>query len=514
MTMIDVLLVHPAATHGIYGQLGDTLTACEPPLWPRLIAGYLHDRGWRVAICDMEAERITAEEVAARGTEARIVAICCYGHQPSASTQQMVGARAVATAIKSLAQDREGILPTVVMLGNHPSALPERTLREEPVDFVIDGEGPATLDKLLRLGVPPPRSTPEFGSYVFQLGEIPGLVWRSVEIICNPLPPLLDLDKDLHGRAWDLLPPLLSYRAHNWQCLDGWPRSPYAAIYTSLGCSYKCHFCMVNIFQHTNRYRRRSPAEVIKEVLYLYEEHDVRTFKIIDELFVLNRAHVREICEGIVALGIGDLINIWAYARTDTVDPDDLRLMRAAGIRWLALGIESGSVGVRVDNNKGLHGEAKDQSLGNMGIMLLVRAIQVAGINVIGNYIFGLPGDTQDSMQATLDLALKLNTEWANFYCAMAYPGSPLYERTVAERPQDLPPSWAAYSQHNRHTHPLRNAHLSAADVLRFRDDAFNQYFFNNPPFHALLRRKFGQRALDEIERMRAYGSLPRDLLT
>jgi radical SAM superfamily enzyme YgiQ (UPF0313 family) len=172
----------------------------------------------------------------------------------------MAGARAVAQAI------RDAQLPTkTIMLGNHPSALPDRTLREEPVDFVCDGEGPLTIEGLLE-GVP--------------LIGIPGLVWNDEGLIRqNPRAPLLDMDRDLHGSsAWHLLP-MEKYRAHNWQCLDDPERrQPYASIHTSLGCSFRCHFCMINIFQHQNLYRRRDPRAVVEEMKMLHDLYGVRTF--------------------------------------------------------------------------------------------------------------------------------------------------------------------------------------------------------------------------------------------
>ena len=121
--MLDLLLINPGAAHGIYGALGDTLTACEPPLWCRLIAGYARDRGYSVAIIDQEAEGLTPEGVAARAFRLapQLIAICVFGHQPSASTQQMYGARLVAQAIKSFGS----VMPPIIMLGGHVSALPE-----------------------------------------------------------------------------------------------------------------------------------------------------------------------------------------------------------------------------------------------------------------------------------------------------------------------------------------------------------------------------------------------------
>src|SRR5215469_1292757 len=489
---MDVLLVNPNAVERIYGELGNKLTAIEPPLWCRLIAGYLIDRGWEVDILDMEAEDQSALGAARQiiANPPRLVAICAYGHQPSASTQQMAGTLSLGALLINQA------FP-VAVLGDHPSALPVETLETGPFDYVIDGEGPVTLDGLLRGDALP---------------TIPGLVYRVSACAENGTPTirqnktanLINLE-ELHGNAWHLLPNLSEYRAHIWQVLDGSIRSPYASVYTSLGCSYKCDFCMINVFQHTNRYRMRDPYQVVEEIYKLYNQ-GVQTFKIVDELFVLNKNHYREVCRLLAQANLDDMLNIWCYARPDTVDADDLHLMRDAGIKWLALGIESGSPYIRILNRKNLRMDA------NASIRQTVQNIKDGDINVIGNYIFGLPEDTSESMEATLQLALELNTEWANFYCAMPYPGSPLYERVRRTHPEDLPPSWTAYSQHNRYTYPLRNAHLSAAEILRYRDYAFKVYF-TAPTYIKMIEERFGPSALGVINEMLKH-DLERDILT
>jgi anaerobic magnesium-protoporphyrin IX monomethyl ester cyclase len=489
--MSDIVLLSPGGSHGIFGSdLARSLISIEQPLWCRLCAGYLLDRGVDVTIVDQEALRLTPEAAAVlvAAERPRVAAIVVWGHQPSASTQAMPGARALAEAIRCAAPS-----VTIVMLGNHPSALPERTLREEPVDYVIDGEGPASLHALLEGGGP---------------SSVPGLVWRHHDrVIHNPLAPLLDLDRDLHGRAWHLLPSPSRYRAHTWQCLDDQSRRrPYAAVYTSLNCPFACHFCMISTIFHDHKYRHRSPEAVVDEIEMLYREYGVATLKIVDELFVLNRGHYRAVCQGLVDRGLGERLNIWAYARPDCVPPCDLPLLRAAGIRWLALGIESGSYDVRVGAGKGLRGDRG----GDDTIHGTVEAIRAAGISVIGNYIFGLRDDTRETMRATLDLAKSLGTEFANFYCAMAYPGSALYAEAVAEG-WTLPESWAGYSQHNRYCRPLDTRHVSAAEVLRFRDAAFDEYF-SDPDYLAMIAGKFGAAAVDHVRAMTAY-RLPRDLL-
>lgn len=482
---IDLVIIHPGAAHGIYGELGNELVAIEPPLWPRIIAGYCRDRGVRVRIIDAEAGGFSPDDVAGfvRKMDPRLVCIAVFGHQPSASTQQMVGAVATLRAIKNM-----GLRVPVLGVGGHISALPQRTIRDDPWDFVCIGEGPQTVMGLLR------------GDSLY---EIPGLVWQGG--YQNPRAPLPADLRDYHGFAWDLLPMKL-YKAHNWQCFGNiGQRRPYASIYTSLGCAFKCSFCCINAPFGGNRYRMRQPKDVVDEIVALWKLYGVKTFKIVDEMFILNEAHYLEICDRLFLAGNGSInlneLNIWAYARIDTVKPENLGALRRSGFRWLALGIESGSAHVR---------EGAKKRLKTDDIEATVRAIQAADINVIGNYIFGLPDDDMASMEATLALAMSLNTEFANFYSAMAYPGSPLYEEAIAKG-WILPETWRGYSQHNDDCRPLDTKHVSGADVLRFRDEAFNRYF-TSPDYLAMVEKKFGPETLEHVHQMTRY-KLKRNLL-
>ena len=133
----------------------------------------------------------------------------------------------------------------------------------------------------------------------------------------------------------------------------------------------------------------------------------------------------------------------------------------------------------------------------------MLEKVRAAGIHVIVNYIFGLPEDDHESMQRTLDLALEVNSEFANFYCTMAYPGSPLYERALSER-WPLPEGWGGYSQHSVDTLPLPTNYLSAAEVLRFRDEAFQTYF-RNPAYLRKVEATFGADTVREVQAMTAH---------
>ena len=486
---VDVVLVNPGSLKAVYQDLGRDLSAIEPPSLAGLFATYLRRKGLSVEIVDAPALNLDPAGAAKAVQELRpaLVVMVVYGFQPSASTQNMPAAGETCRALKAL---DPGI--RILMTGTHPAALPERTLREEAIDFVCGGEGPETI-------LATAKALKEKAS---SFRNVPNLWYRAGNVaMSTPAAPLMDdLDGEMPGVAWDLLP-MQKYRAHNWHCFEHiGERQPYASMHTSLGCPYRCSFCCINAPFGKSSYRMWSPDAVIADIGVLVERHGVRNIKFVDEMFVLNKSHVLGICERIIERGYD--LNIWAYARVDTVKDEFIDKLRRAGFRWLALGIESGSKHVRDGVEKGRFGSAE--------ILKVVRRIQDAGINVIGNYIFGLPDDTRQTMQETLDLAMEANCEFANFYCAMAYPGSKLYGMAL-EQGWELPASWIGYSQHSYETHPLRTEALTSAEVLKFRDEAFKRYF-TSAGYLDLVRRRFGADVVSHVKQMTELG-LKRKLL-
>jgi anaerobic magnesium-protoporphyrin IX monomethyl ester cyclase len=492
MSGIDLVLVNPASRRQAYQSLATSLSAMEPPVWAGLIASFARKRGHSVCIVDAEAEELTVEDTARHviDRDARLVAVVVYGHQPSASTQVMPGARQFCARLKEMAPATR-----VLLVGGHVAALPERTLREEKADFVCGGEGPNTVCELL-------EALKEGGPGA--LDRVRGL-WRLEDggVRANPAAPLVkNLDDEMPGVAWDLLP-MKTYRAHNWHCFGTPERQPYAALYTTLGCPYHCTFCCIQAPFKTgerelgykdsvNSYRMWSPAAVVEQIGRLVGEYGVKHIKIADEMFVLNPRHVLGICDGIIERGYN--VNLWAYARVDTVRDEMLEKLKAAGFNWLAFGIESASERVRGDVDKGF-----DQN----DILRTIEKVRSAGMYVIANYIFGLPEDDTRSMGQTLQLARDLNCEFANFYCTMAYPGSQLYRRAVEEKWR-LPEDWSGYSQHSVDSLPLPTRYLSSAEVLRFRDHAF-QVYFNSPSYLEMIERKFGPQTVRHIREMAGH---------
>jgi len=477
---IDVVLVNPGNRQAVYQELGNDFSAIEPPSLAGLFATYLRNKGLTVAIIDAPAHNLSPSGVAdfiSTNYKPTLIVMVVYGFQPSASTQNMSAAGETCRALKAIDSDYR-----VIMTGTHPAALPERTLREEAIDFVCDREGPETILLTVRA----------LKANASSFAGIPSLWYRVSNIVMSNPPAALmeDLDGEMPGVAWDLLP-MEKYRAHNWHCFEHiHERQPYVSMHTSLGCPYKCSFCCINAPFGKPSYRMWSPDTVIGEIDILVNKYGVKNIKFVDEMFVLNRNHVIGICDRIIERGYD--LNIWAYARVDTVKGEFLDKLNRAGFRWLALGIESGSKHVRDGVEKG--------RFGSIEITKTVKDIQSAGINVIGNYIFGLPDDTHESMQETLDLAVETNCEFANFYCAMAYPGSKLYAMAI-ENGWALPDSWIGYSQHSYETLPLRTETLTSAEVLKFRDEAFQKYF-SNPRYLDMVRKKFGEDVVVHLSEM------------
>ena len=216
--------------------------------------------------------------------------------------------------------------------------------------------------------------------------------------------------------------------------------------------------------------------------MFFFVWHGRRNIKIWDELFCLNADRVKEICEHlrIIKELDGFAFNIWAYARVDTVTEKMLQKMKQAGFNWLAYGFESAKTDVRQRANKKFSApQAK-------------RAIDMtrdAGINIIANFMFGLPGETEDSMKATLDMAMRENFEYVNFNVALPYPGSEWYE-SLPVKPTD----WSSFSQFSPNI-------CADPKVVRFRDEAFQTYF-SRPEYLSMINRKFGEKAETHIKEM------------
>jgi anaerobic magnesium-protoporphyrin IX monomethyl ester cyclase len=464
--VLDVVFINASNQNSIYQGLADEFSAIEPPTWALLLAESVRSINYKTAIIDALAENLTDKQVLDKVIEynPRLICFVVYGQNVNAGTVGMSGATRTAKYLKA-----HYIQPLISFIGSYVQALPKKSLEDESaIDFVFTNEGVYSLRNILELGV----------INKINLSGIKGIAYRHLDTIkINPaeqVVPTERMDIDLPGYAWDLLPfnkqPLDLYRSPMWHAeYDENKRSPYAAIQTSLGCLYGCTFCMINIINRDDeeevgvgsnysKMRFWSPNFIIKEFDKL-ANLGVRTIRITDEMFLLNRKY--------------------------------LNLVRLAGIKWLCLGIESADKKVRLEISKGKFEE--------IDIREIVSHIHEADIDVMANYIVGLPGENLELMQKTFDLALELNTLAMNVYAAMALPGSQLYKQAI-ENGYQLPAEYTGYSFHSYDTLPMQTEYLTAAEILKFRDDFFIKYH-SDSKFQERLLLKFGEVAVNNVNK-------------
>ena len=497
---LDVLFIKPNNSKKIYQGLSKDYSAIETPTWSLLLAESCRSIGHNVAILDTCAENLSDEESLDRIKELdpRLLCFVVYGQNVNAGTVNMSGATRLSKFIKDNDPTK-----TICFVGSHMSALPYDTLeKEESIDIILANEGVYALRGLLSLDSFDQSTLERIRGIGFRRDGKPFLTAPEKPV------PQDRMDIDLPGYAWDLLPykekPLDLYRSPMWHAnYIEKDRSPYAALYTSLGCMFKCSFCMINVVNRNDNdrvgiasnyagMRFWSPGFIIKEIDKLVAM-GVKTIRISDEMFLLNKKYYEPLCIMIKERGYGEFLNMWAYSRIDTVKkPENLKLIRDAGIRWLCLGIESGDKKVRLEASKG---KFKD-----VDIRYIIKMVHDADIDIMANYLVGLPGDTHETMQKTLDLSLELCTRGWNMYAAMALPGSRLYKEAL-EANHELPNSYVGYSFHSYETLPLPTDSLSPAEILKFRDAAWTSYH-TYEPFLELVEKKSGPDAKHDILEM------------
>ena len=497
---MDVLFINPSSGKQVYQALANKYSAISTPYWLLLIAESTRSAGYEVSILDLLAERIQKDKTVERINKLnpRLICFVVYGENVNSGTTQMSGAIEYSEYISKYTSKSK-----IAFIGSYVQALPIKAMQDESsIDFVFTNEGIYALQELLKTDL----------DNLSQLKYVKGICYRdSGHIKMNPpeiIVPQERIDLDMPGYAWDLLPfkerPLDLYRSPLWHAgYNHSDRSPYAAFYTSLGCRFQCNFCMINLINRDddlevgiasnyNKMRYWSPEWVIRQFDKLVS-WEVKTIRISDEMFLLNPKYYKAICNLLISRGYGEKLNLWSYSRVDTVAKDEnLRLLKEAGFKWLCLGIESANKTVRLEASKG--------NFENVNIKDVVERVHNSQIEVIANYLFGLPEDNMKTMQETLDLSIDLNTSAWNGYPVIPLPGSKIY-RDLLYSGHNLPKSYEDYSFHSYNTMPIPTKFLKPSEVLRFRDLAFVEYH-SNKKFLKRVKKIFGTDAVQNINKM------------
>jgi radical SAM superfamily enzyme YgiQ (UPF0313 family) len=395
------LLVNPPRIGGIaFTRQGrcqereEVLGTTKPPLTLALAASLLREKGAEVRLADLTATDQTVDQLIARLDAERFAPTLVVF--PSTTPTCDADAEAM-----SRLKARYGA--PLFSFGPHVSCTPADAMARTPVvDGMFVGEPEDGI-----VGVAMAASMDDHE----RLGAIANLTWRrGGEVVAHKATGQFSGLLTAPYPAWDLLD-LSVYRL---PLVD----APYVIVETSRGCPYSCDFCVAPIHQG-HKFREKSARQLVDEMQHGYETFGLRFFYLWGDTVTLNVKTFSAFCEELIARKLP--VQWFGNARADNLtDPEFVRRLRMAGCWMLALGIETESEDTRKDMMKRLEGQKIRTGLANM---------RAAGIRSFGFFILGYPGETPQALERTIDYAIDLDPDFANFYPAVPYPGTELYAK-------------------------------------------------------------------------------------
>ena len=411
------LLINPPLINGIaFTRQGrcqereEVLGTTKPPYTLALLASLLTDAGCDVRLIDATAERISMADVIARLDRDQFAPSLIVFPSTTPTLDSDVAEIGMLKARYNV---------PIFCFGPHASTSAALSMARVPaVDGMFVGEPEDAVVQLARL------DSPE------RMAEVESLTFRP----SGPAGPVVAHRK--HGTfagflsmpypAWHLL----SLKEYRLPLVD----KPYVIIETSRGCPYSCDFCVAPIHQG-HKFRERSAKVLVDEIERTHRELGVEFFYLWGDTVTLNVKTFTAFCDELIARNLP--IQWFGNARADNLtDPAFVHRLKRAGCWMLALGIETESEEVRKDMVKRLEREK---------IQAAFRNMRDAGIRSFAFFIFGYPGETPATMEQTVKYAIDLDPDFANFYPAVPYPGTGLYEKVTREGllPQDAADDWA-----------------------------------------------------------------------
>lgn len=375
--MLKVALVNPAQS-AVYSQ---------PPLGLALVAAVLEKAGHQVSIVEANALRLQPEDIVRGVAGADVVGL-------TAVTPTINAAIAIARHLKKASP----AMP-IILGGAHATLLPEETLAAaSEVDVIIRGEAEDTildLLKVLELGQP--------------LSSVSGITYRKDgEVVSNPA---RSKDTDLDSL------PFLAYHLLPWKKYRPHPPHgrypPFAAIITSRGCPYRCSYCSKPIFG--NKFRGQSALRVVEEVAYHQKRFGIRELVFYDDVFTLDKKRAHAIADELIKRRLK--VHWSCETRVNLVDGELLRHLKQAGCYSISYGIESGSQKILDTLDKGINPGQVEEA---------VRLSREAGLETVGYFMIGSPGETAETIQQTIQFAKKLKLDFAQFAVTTPFPRTKL----------------------------------------------------------------------------------------
>jgi hopanoid biosynthesis associated radical SAM protein HpnJ len=248
------------------------------------------------------------------------------------------------------------------------------------------------------------------------LAQITGLSFRAADGRIQHNPPRATIE-DMDALPW--VAPIYKRDLAIEKYFIGYLRHPYVSIYTGRGCRSKCTFCLWPQTVGGHRYRVRSPGNVIAEVRWIKENMpEVKEIFFDDDTFTDFRPRAEEIARGLGALGV-----TWSCNAKANVPYETLRIMKENGLRLLLVGYESGNDQILHNIRKGLRTDIARR---------FTSDCRKLGIVIHGTFILGLPGESRETIEQTIQYAVDINPHTIQVSLAAPYPGTELYNQALA----------------------------------------------------------------------------------
>ncbi len=457
----------PFLPHFSRGQRSPAVTRSGTlyfPIWLSYAVGALEQAGHEVQFIDSPAMGLGTDETIARidGFAPDLVVI-------ETSTPSIISDTRTADLLAS-----DG--PPVFLVGTHPSALPEETLLlGNKFTGVIVGEYEKPLLAVARAL-----------SESLPLAGIPGTAVREPSgkgITVTPADGYLtDLDSlPFVSSVYARHLPVEKYNNPN-------ALHPQVMIMGGRGCPNMCTFCVFPQTLTGRAYRSRSASDVVEEMLWVQDNMpQVRAVFFEDDTIAADPGRLRALAGEMLDRGVSIS---WTCNMRASVDLDTLKLCRKAGLRSVCVGFESGSDQVLEAMRKGISTQRMRQFAGDASR---------AGILVHGCFLFGIPGETRMTAETTLDFALSLKLDTAQFYPLMVYPGTEAYAR-VSREGLLAASSWRDWlKEDGTHACVVRTPDMTPDQLVEFCDHARRKFYLRP----AYIVRKAWRSLFDRDERHR-----------
>jgi anaerobic magnesium-protoporphyrin IX monomethyl ester cyclase len=390
---VRVLLINPAMNLKKLGRFASLLEPM-PCIGLAYIAAALEAHGCHVRVIDMFAEGLDVDEVVERTARFRPELVGMTVLTPSAPVCSDISTRL------------RGRLPgvNIVWGGVHADVFGPDIVRSREANFAVHGDGEITVCELVDA----------LASGETDFSSIEGLTWlgdgRAVTNTARPI------NQDLDGLpypAWHLFP----YHKYGLLPFADFAK-PVLTISGSRGCPYRCDYCSL-IHTGGKVYRRRDPIKIVDEYEYLVDRFGVKQIGFIDPIFPLVKKDLAPFCAELVARGLDKKCQWLSETRADRLDEETTQMMYDGGCRRVLMGIESGVDMLLGNVNKNITTDK---------VRIGVKNAHKAGLQSVGLFMIGMPGETPEMTRETVEFAVELDLDFAKFAITVPFPGSKLFE--------------------------------------------------------------------------------------